>query len=233
MLHKYIALGIFWSMTFLSVIPAANASYSQGYYDEQNMDLKNYMDGNTSYYDRNSNPRQEHRNQKYHTPKHHSQKYYGQKYHNRKTSSNTTSESTTSEQTPFPSKISSSNLIKVDLNKRAWGAYDDEGNLVKWGRASGGKNFCPDIHRGCKTVTGTFTIFDKKGPECKSSRFPLPHGGAPMPYCMHFKGGYALHGGNVPNYNASHGCVRLPVEDAQWLNQNFVKVGSTRVNIHY
>lgn len=134
---------------------------------------------------------------------------------------------------PFPSKISSSNIIKVDLGKLAWGAYDDGGNLVKWGRASGGKNYCPDINRGCKTVTGTYTIYRKQGPECKSNRFPVGKGGAPMPYCMHFHGGYAMHGGQVPNYNASHGCVRLLHPDAEWLNEDFVRVGSTRVNITY
>lgn len=141
---------------------------------------------------------------------------------------------TNTEYAPFPSKISSGNLIKVDLGKLAWGAYDDQGNLVKWGRASGGKSYCKDIRRGCRTITGTYTIYSKKGSGCRSSRFPLPRGGAPMPYCMHFYKGYAMHGSNsVPHYNASHGCVRLVPEDARWLNQNFVRVGSTRVSIHY
>lgn len=134
---------------------------------------------------------------------------------------------------PFPSKISSTNMIKVHLGKLAWGAYDDEGNLVKWGKASGGKNYCADIKRGCKTITGTFTIYRKQGPECKSNRFPVGKGGAPMPYCMHFHNAYAMHGGQVPNYNASHGCVRLLRQDAQWLNEEFVRVGRTRVNITY
>jgi lipoprotein-anchoring transpeptidase ErfK/SrfK len=34
--------------------------------------------------------------------------------------------------------------------------------------------------------------------------------GARMPYCMHFNGGYAMHEGYVPQYAASHGCIRLP-----------------------
>lgn len=134
---------------------------------------------------------------------------------------------------PFPQRISSGNLIKVDLRKLAWAAYDSQGYLVRWGPASGGKKYCPDIRRSCRTVTGTYTIYRKQGPGCRSSRFPVGRGGAPMPYCMHFHGGYAMHGGNVPGYNASHGCVRLHYEDAQWLNQNFVQVGRTRVNIHY
>jgi lipoprotein-anchoring transpeptidase ErfK/SrfK len=139
----------------------------------------------------------------------------------------------TLERAPFPQTISSSNVIKVDLSKLAWGAYDDSGKLVKWGDASGGKSFYDDIGKACKTVTGTYTIYSKKGSSCKSNLFPVPKGGAPMPYCMHFTGGYALHGGNVPDFNASHGCIRVPVQEAQWLNQNFVKVGKTRVSISY
>lgn len=134
----------------------------------------------------------------------------------------------------FVSSVHANNRIQVDLGRLTWTAYDDYGNYVRSGRVSGGKKYCPDIHRGCRTITGTYTIYSKKGAGCRSSRFPLPHGGAPMPYCMHFHGGYALHGSNsVPNYNASHGCVRMSPSDAKWLNENFVRVGRTRVSIHY
>jgi lipoprotein-anchoring transpeptidase ErfK/SrfK len=34
--------------------------------------------------------------------------------------------------------------------------------------------------------------------------------GAPMPYFLRFQGAYGLHAGDVPNYPASHGCIRLP-----------------------
>jgi len=122
--------------------------------------------------------------------------------------------------------------VVVDPNTHSWAAYNENGQLVRSGRASLGKNYCPDIRRGCHTVTGTFSVYSKKGPQCRSSRFPVEtRGGAPMPYCMHFYKGYAIHGSNdVPNYNASHGCVRVPVADARWLNQEFVEYG-TRVII--
>ncbi len=139
----------------------------------------------------------------------------------------------TLDKAPFPKSISSGDMLKVDLGKLAWAAYDSNGNLVRWGGASGGKNFCDDIGKGCKTVTGTFTFYKKSGSSCKSNLFPVGRGGAPMPYCMHFSGGYALHGGFVPDFNASHGCVRVPVHEAQWLNQNFVKVGKTKISISY
>ena len=34
--------------------------------------------------------------------------------------------------------------------------------------------------------------------------------GASMPYFLRFYAGYGLHAGRVPNWRASHGCVRLP-----------------------
>ena len=34
--------------------------------------------------------------------------------------------------------------------------------------------------------------------------------GAPMPYFLRFEGAHGLHAGEVPDYPASHGCIRLP-----------------------
>ena len=132
---------------------------------------------------------------------------------------------------PFPLQRNTSGhkLILVDLNKQAFGAYDANGTLVHWGPVSGGKGYCPDIGEICNTSTGSFAIYRKQGEECISSKFPVEtDGGAPMPYCMHFNGGYALHGSTLPGYNASHGCVRMFFEDAKWLNQDFATIG-TRV----
>lgn len=53
-----------------------------------------------------------------------------------------------------------------------------------------------------------------------------------MPYCMFFHGGYALHGSyKVPGYDDSHGCIRLFIDDARWLNEEFVKIGITKIVI--
>lgn len=133
---------------------------------------------------------------------------------------------------PFPEKMTVAlrKTIVVDPKLLAWGAYDSHGDLVKWGPASVGRGFCADEDKTCKTPFGVFTIFAKKGPECVSSKFPVGKGGAPMPWCMFFHDGYALHGyPHVPGYNASHGCVRMFIQDAKWLNQSFIDVGSTRV----
>lgn len=108
-----------------------------------------------------------------------------------------------------------------------WKAINANGKVVRTGRGSGGRGYCPDIHRSCHTPTGTFSVIAKSGPSCRSSRYPVGKGGAPMPYCMFFSKYYAIHGSpDVPNRNASHGCVRVVPSDARWLNQNFVHIGT-------
>ena len=111
--------------------------------------------------------------------------------------------------------LASANTFVFNPRTLSWTATNDQGHVVKRGRASGVRHYCPDIHRSCRTPRGVFTVHSKGGPGCKSSRYPLPRGGAPMPYCMFFSKYYAVHGSNdVPNYNASHGCVRVTPSDA-------------------
>jgi len=54
--------------------------------------------------------------------------------------------------------------------------------------------------------------------DADTSKHKVPPGGsfagAKMPYFLRFHGGYGLHAGRVPNYPASHGCVRLPAHMA-------------------
>lgn len=122
------------------------------------------------------------------------------------------------------------NTIIVSPAILAWGAYDPSGNLVRWGPISGGKDYCPDVDLVCRSKTGIHNIYDQRGPDCISTKFPVGEGGAPMPYCMFYYGGYALHGSPaVPGYHASHGCIRLFIEDARWLNQEFVDLKNTKV----
>ncbi|MCX7114874.1 MAG: L,D-transpeptidase [Gammaproteobacteria bacterium] len=120
-------------------------------------------------------------------------------------------------------------VFVFDPQVPAWAAYDAEGNLVKTGSASGGKDYCEDVGRKCRTVTGVYRVYSKKGPECTSSIYPIEtNGGAKMPYCMHFSGGYSIHAAyEVPGYNASHGCIRVLPSAARWLNEDFINVGTT------
>ncbi|MDP3704681.1 MAG: L,D-transpeptidase [Legionellaceae bacterium] len=108
-----------------------------------------------------------------------------------------------------------------------WTAVSSSGKLVRTGHGSSGRAYCPDIHRSCRTPSGTYHVIGKRGADCKSSRYPVGRGGAPMPYCMYFSKLYAVHGSyDVPNYNASHGCIRVPPSDAQWLYNNFMSLGT-------
>jgi hypothetical protein len=112
----------------------------------------------------------------------------------------------------------------------AWALYDKNGDRLNTGRASGGKDYCDDLGRGCKTISGTFHIVAKDGPDCISKKFPIEtNGGAPMPYCMYFSSkGYAVHGSyDVPDHNASHGCVRVTPTAAKWLSENYMTIGTT------
>lgn len=128
---------------------------------------------------------------------------------------------------PFPLKISNDyreKVVLIDLGKLAWGAYDAEGNLLSWGPISGGKGYCEDVKRRCYTPLGKHRVIQKFGPEHKSSKYPLPKGGAPMPWFIKIiKTGIGPHGSpSVPGFNASHGCIRMFDQDAFWLNTQFV-----------
>ncbi len=69
--------------------------------------------------------------------------------------------------------VNGKKLFIFDPAATAWAAYDAQGNRVMTGSASGGMDFCPDINEPCRTVTGTFKVFNKKGEDCKSNEYPL------------------------------------------------------------
>lgn len=66
---------------------------------------------------------------------------------------------------------------------------------------------------GHETPIGRFNILQKRK-DHRSNRYNA----APMPYMQRLNWhGVALHGGAIPGYPASHGCVRLPMKFAQAL----------------
>lgn len=59
---------------------------------------------------------------------------------------------------------------------------------------------------GHRTPTGVFTILQRE-----VEHYSNLYDHAPMPYMQRLTwGGVALHGGTLPGYPASHGCIRLP-----------------------
>jgi hypothetical protein len=59
---------------------------------------------------------------------------------------------------------------------------------------------------GRRTPTGVFTILEKQ-----VTHFSSLYDSAPMPFMERLTwDGVALHGGTLPGYPASHGCIRLP-----------------------
>ncbi len=130
---------------------------------------------------------------------------------------------------PFPRYIEPFNEKTILINQKqlAFGAYDEQGELMWWGPISSGIRHCSSPDGTCLTPTGSFRIIRKQDEDCISTVFPQrangDNGGALMPYCMHFFRGFALHGSDsVPGYRASHGCVRMFKEDARWLNEEFI-----------
>ncbi len=66
---------------------------------------------------------------------------------------------------------------------------------------------------GHRTPTGIFTVLERD-----VEHYSSLYNSAPMPFMQRLTwGGVALHGGHLPGYPASHGCIRLPHEFARLL----------------
>jgi peptidoglycan hydrolase-like protein with peptidoglycan-binding domain len=88
--------------------------------------------------------------------------------------------------------------IIVSKDKQSLTVYEGE-TVIATSRISSGK-------AGHDTPTGIFSILEKR--KYHESNI---YSNAPMPFMQRITwSGIALHEGNVPNYPASHGCVRLP-----------------------
>ncbi len=107
--------------------------------------------------------------------------------------------------------------IVVDLSKQEAFAYED-GQLKFSGWVSTGKP-------GRRTPTGHYRVLEKEIRHV-SSKYPEPNGGARMDYMLRLTDyGIAMHLGYVPNYPASHGCIRMENGFAQKM-YNWATVGT-------
>jgi hypothetical protein len=96
-------------------------------------------------------------------------------------------------------------VIIISLPDQALSAYRN-GIRIAYSSISSGT-------RGRSTPAGVFTILEKE-----VTHFSNKYHHAPMPYMQRLTWeGVALHGGDLPGYPASHGCIRLPREFAKRL----------------
>jgi lipoprotein-anchoring transpeptidase ErfK/SrfK len=114
---------------------------------------------------------------------------------------------------PVPAKYATQKgrrIFVAFLAEQYFGAYDENGKLFKWGPISSGGY-------GMKTPIGTFRAQDRKVNYVNRD-------GAKMPYAVRFHKGYFFHQYKLPGRPASHGCVRLLMDDAQEM-YSFVRPG--------
>jgi lipoprotein-anchoring transpeptidase ErfK/SrfK len=111
---------------------------------------------------------------------------------------------------PFPQELemggSLPKLILVSREAQAFGAYE-AGKLVYWGPTSTGK-------KSTQTPAGLYHTNWKK----KETRSTVnPTWILPWAFNLDNLGGIAFHEYDLPGFPASHGCVRLLNQDAQWI----------------
>ena len=111
---------------------------------------------------------------------------------------------------PFPLELESARsmpkLLLVSRRVQAFGAYE-AGKLVRWGPTSTGKKSTPTPARLYHTNW-----------KAKLTRSTVDASWI-LPWCFNLDNfdGISFHQYDLPGYPASHGCVRLLEEDAEWI----------------
>lgn len=95
--------------------------------------------------------------------------------------------------------------VVVFLREQLLGVYEND-RLVFWTAVSSGENN--------RTPTGEFQVNYKL-----RMHYSTRYNNAAMPYSMQYQGHYFLHGGVLPGFPASHGCIRVLQQDAAQLFQ--------------
>ncbi len=103
--------------------------------------------------------------------------------------------------------------VHIDKSNQTLTAYEGD-RVVLSSRISTGRSKSP-------TPSGSYQV----GVKDRMHRSRL-YNNAPMPYSVQFNNNYFIHGfSSVPNYPASHGCVRMPIGSAQRLF-NWISAGT-------
>lgn len=121
------------------------------------------------------------------------------------------------EYTPLPAvyapALEQPKYILIDLKRQFLGLYEC-GHLAASFPISSGTSVRGPKKEDYRTPTGDSRVRAKKK-DAKSSKYPEPTGGAPMPYAVNFRWyAYWIHGGDLVGHPASHGCIRLLYTDA-------------------
>lgn len=151
------------------------------------------------------------------------------------------------ELSPFPNQVSYgyNDLFIFSPQKLAWAHYID-GRMISWGPAVGGKTWCSDIGRTCRTKTGTFSFTEAANAGRRSGLFPVGCADrdsdgnitsrkrcARMPYFVRFTNqGQGIHARSMRGKNASHGCVGVFLSDVVYIN-NHVRSNISKTNYGY
>ncbi|MEN6437100.1 MAG: L,D-transpeptidase [Syntrophobacter sp.] len=101
-------------------------------------------------------------------------------------------------------------FILVDVSQQCLGLYE-YGELVQLFPISSGRNGTPSKR---------FVVLSKE-----KDHYSRKYNNAWMPYSMRLFGDYFIHGGILPSYAASHGCVRLIYENAVAV-YNWAEIGT-------
>lgn len=140
------------------------------------------------------------------------------------------------EKTAYQAKRGSSNQIEKENRRGFGGPKRVEINLTEQKlRAYEGNRLVMQTHissgRGGATPTGSFTA----GPYKAQNHYSSLYHGAHMPWSVQVNGHIFIHGfSSVPNYPASHGCIRVPITGTNPARRfyNWVDVG-TPIRITY
>lgn len=113
--------------------------------------------------------------------------------------------------------------IVISLKDQQLTLFSSTGEAIASSPVSSGKS-------GFATPMGVFSILEKN-----KEHYSNLYGGAPMPNMQRLTwSGIALHGGALPGYPASHGCIRLPYDFARRLfsmTKRFARVIVTRDSV--
>ena len=126
---------------------------------------------------------------------------------------------------PLGGVLRGSTLLDVDISSQTMRIYKG-GKLYRSVPVStgSGRRYCEKGRCGVAvTPRGTYRIYShiRGWRTAALGRLYNP---------LYFRGGYAVHGGNLPGYPASHGCIRVSYSVASWL-PSVAPVGTT-IRVH-